>query len=285
MGTVTIILILFGLLVACVGGIMTLVAAFQESVGWGVACLLFSPTQLVFTFMHWARAKYGFLTSMAGTVLMVAGVVASPDVRAQLANFTPAKFDPAKFTAASTPAPKQETVASLTSDIQQQRDHIEAMETKYAEDGVVLAQLNKTLTERRATLKPDDQEAINQFNQEAADYKARNTARPQSAGEIASAKADLDKLLAKRALIQAGKAPGAASAKTVVMYTTATCPACKAAKAYMAQKGVHYEEHDVNTSPEAREAFLKLGGHGVPLILIGSEKMEGFDPGRLSKLL
>ena len=284
MGTFSTILLILGLLVGCVGGILTLIAAFRQHVGWGVACLLFSPTQLLFTILHWAEAKLGFFVSLVGTAFLIGGLVTSPDVHTFLAGL--AKLDPAKFAAfhsAQTP-PKENPEVALTAQIQKQRDLIETLEAKFAEEGTALTQLNKNLSDRRKALKPEDLDGINQFNLEAADYKARNTARPQAAQEIATAHTDLEKLLDQRARLQASAA-AATIGKHVVMYTTSSCPACKAAKAYFAQKGVKYEEHDVQNSPEARDAFLKLGGRGVPLILVGNEKMEGFSPDRLNKLL
>ena len=69
------------------------------------------------------------------------------------------------------------------------------------------------------------------------------------------------------------------------MFTTATCPACRSAKEYFARKGVPYEERDVNGSPATMQEFQRLGGRGVPLILVGDEKMEGFSAQRLDQLL
>jgi glutaredoxin len=62
----------------------------------------------------------------------------------------------------------------------------------------------------------------------------------------------------------------------VVMYATAWCPYCAKARAYFKRTGTSYTEHDIEKSADARAEFKRLGGRGVPLILVGDEKMAGF---------
>ncbi len=64
----------------------------------------------------------------------------------------------------------------------------------------------------------------------------------------------------------------------VVMYGTATCPHCAKARDYLRERGIAFADYDVQQSPAAREAFSKLGGKGVPLILIGNRRIDGFMP-------
>jgi hypothetical protein len=56
------------------GFIWLLVKAFQESVGWGVACLLLPFVSIFFVFMHWPEAKRPFMVSMAGLGLQLIGM-------------------------------------------------------------------------------------------------------------------------------------------------------------------------------------------------------------------
>ncbi len=79
--------------------------------------------------------------------------------------------------------------------------------------------------------------------------------------------------------------PQARTGKQVVIYTTAHCPYCKQAKQYLAQKGVSYREVDVETSISGKEEYRKLGGNGVPLIMVGDQKVEGFSATALDRLL
>ena len=64
--------------------------------------------------------------------------------------------------------------------------------------------------------------------------------------------------------------------KKVVMYSASWCGVCKKAKRYFAEKGIKYTEYDVENNAEAKLAFKKLGGKGVPIILVGRQRMNGF---------
>jgi len=77
----------------------------------------------------------------------------------------------------------------------------------------------------------------------------------------------------------------AAAAGPVVMYATSWCPYCAKARAYFGRKGIAYTEYDVEKSPTANAEFKRLGGRGVPLILVGREKMSGFSEEGFDTLL
>ena len=77
----------------------------------------------------------------------------------------------------------------------------------------------------------------------------------------------------------------AAAAGPVVMYATSWCPYCAKARAYFGRKGIAYTEYDVEKSPTADAEFKRLGGRGVPLILVGREKMSGFSEKGFDALL
>ena len=64
----------------------------------------------------------------------------------------------------------------------------------------------------------------------------------------------------------------------VVMYGTSTCPYCAKARDYLRERGIAFADYDVQKSQAAKEAFSKLGGKGVPLILIGNRRIDGFMP-------
>jgi glutaredoxin len=98
--------------------------------------------------------------------------------------------------------------------------------------------------------------------------------------------------LAERSVVALGGAPmprnsspQARAAKAVVIYTTSHCPYCKQAKQYFAQNRIPYREIDVETSLTGKEAYRKLGGDGVPLIMVGDKKVQGFDQKELDRLL
>lgn len=75
MGTI---LIIGGALIALVGGVKILVAAFKESLLWGLGSLIVPLVALIFVVTHWDEGKSGFLWSVAGLVLMFAGSALTP---------------------------------------------------------------------------------------------------------------------------------------------------------------------------------------------------------------
>jgi len=73
--------------------------------------------------------------------------------------------------------------------------------------------------------------------------------------------------------------PVKTAAAGIVMYSAEWCGVCKRAKRYFAAHGVSYaDDIDIDASAANRQHFEALGGRGVPLILVGAERMDGFDP-------
>jgi len=67
-------------------------------------------------------------------------------------------------------------------------------------------------------------------------------------------------------------------APDVVMYTTAVCPYCVAAKNVLKQKGVAWREVRIDLSPEGRaEMKARTNRTSVPQIFIGTTHVGGFD--------
>jgi glutaredoxin-like YruB-family protein len=72
----------------------------------------------------------------------------------------------------------------------------------------------------------------------------------------------------------------------IKIYSTPTCPYCVKAKEYLASKGVEYQAFDVSQDKAALDEMVKTTGQmGVPVILVGSEIIVGFDKQRLDSLL
>jgi glutaredoxin len=71
----------------------------------------------------------------------------------------------------------------------------------------------------------------------------------------------------------------------VVMYATSWCPYCAKAREYFARTGTAYTEYDIEKSADAHAEFKRLGGRGVPLILVGNQKMAGFNELAFESLL
>ncbi len=66
-------LAIIGIALVFVGGIGLLIAAFKESILWGLGCLFFSPVALVFLILHWREAKNPFFLQLAGVAVIFLG--------------------------------------------------------------------------------------------------------------------------------------------------------------------------------------------------------------------
>jgi len=72
----------------------------------------------------------------------------------------------------------------------------------------------------------------------------------------------------------------------IKVYSTTNCPYCKFAKEHLASKGLAYDDVDVAADPVALDEMVKLSGQmGVPVVVIGSEVIVGFDKERIDALV
>lgn len=67
------------------------------------------------------------------------------------------------------------------------------------------------------------------------------------------------------------------SGKKVVMYSASWCGVCKKAKRYFKQNKIKFTEYDIEKSAKGRSDYRKLNAGGVPVILVGQERMNGFN--------
>ena len=75
-----------------------------------------------------------------------------------------------------------------------------------------------------------------------------------------------------------------AANQRVIMYATSWCPVCEQARRHFRYNNVQYVEYNIEDNPGARERWRKLGGRGVPLIVVGDQLMSGFDAQRFNRL-
>lgn len=75
--------------------------------------------------------------------------------------------------------------------------------------------------------------------------------------------------------------------KRIRIYTTPWCPDCRAAKKFLADRGLSYEEVDIEAVAEAAEIVMKLndGMRKVPTLDIEGTIVSGdrFNPARFEK--
>ncbi len=93
-------------------------------------------------------------------------------------------------------------------------------------------------------------------------------------------------LLATAATSGLPSARAASAAKSdVVMYATRSCGYCARAREHFRARGVQWDERDVETSAQAAREWKALGGTGTPVIVIGDERIVGFQPQRIDAAL
>lgn len=78
--------------------------------------------------------------------------------------------------------------------------------------------------------------------------------------------------------------PAYLTQKPVVIYTTTWCGVCRTAKQYFAQKGIAYTEYDVENSSKGKADYQRMQGKGVPIILVGEQRMNGFSAERFEAM-
>lgn len=66
-----------------------------------------------------------------------------------------------------------------------------------------------------------------------------------------------------------------------MLYTTPGCHHCRRMKQWLQRHGIRFREEDITRSRRAMLQFQRLGGRGVPLLLVGERTIQGFDPKRL----
>ena len=64
--------------------------------------------------------------------------------------------------------------------------------------------------------------------------------------------------------------------KHVVMDATSWCRYCKKARRYFNSHGSSYTDYDIEQNARAKRRYDALGGKGVPVILVGKKRMNGF---------
>lgn len=70
------------------------------------------------------------------------------------------------------------------------------------------------------------------------------------------------------------------------IFSQPTCTACNELKEYLKNKGVEFEDHNIIEDNKALEEMLHVHKVRVtPLLIIGNDRMIGFNPDELEKLL
>lgn len=81
-------------------------------------------------------------------------------------------------------------------------------------------------------------------------------------------------------------APASAAEKAkppITMYSAVWCGVCKTAKRYFQSNGIPFKEYDIETTRKGARDYERLGAGGIPLILYGDVRMQGFYPKRFQQ--
>ena len=119
-----------------------------------------------------------------------------------------------------------------------------------------------------------DDNGVKQFSDRPPEHNTATRVRTIEAPQISTVQT---RVIPPDALPRKKKSSGKETSRgRVLMYSAEWCGVCKRAASYFRKKGIPFREKDIDASKQARREFEKLGGSGVPLILVGKRKLSGF---------
>ena len=71
----------------------------------------------------------------------------------------------------------------------------------------------------------------------------------------------------------------------VTLYTTRQCAHCRQLKAFLEKKKIRFMEFDIERNQRAFKDFQRMGARGVPVVMVGSTRVDGFNPKKLEQVL
>ncbi|HEX74714.1 MAG TPA: NrdH-redoxin [Dehalococcoidia bacterium] len=71
----------------------------------------------------------------------------------------------------------------------------------------------------------------------------------------------------------------------IIIFTGSSCPWCERVKHYLKEKGLRFREVNVERDRDGARELQRRGIMGVPVVMIGSHPIVGFDKAKLDILL
>ncbi|MDH6372428.1 NrdH-redoxin [Paenibacillus sp. VTT E-133280] len=71
----------------------------------------------------------------------------------------------------------------------------------------------------------------------------------------------------------------------VIVYTSTNCPHCRQVKSFLSEKGVSYEERNVEQSDDFAQQVWDMGVRAIPVTVIGEHKIVGMNKTQFDKAL
>ena len=77
----------------------------------------------------------------------------------------------------------------------------------------------------------------------------------------------------------------AAKTPRITLYTAPGCGHCRQLKDFLRNTHIPFGEQDISRNRRAETEFRRLGARGVPVLMVGAERIDGFNPKRLTQVL
>lgn len=71
----------------------------------------------------------------------------------------------------------------------------------------------------------------------------------------------------------------------VIIYTSTHCNYCKQVKSFLSDRGVSYEERNIDLNDQYGEELWNTGLRSVPVIVVGERSILGFNQVELNRAL
>lgn len=90
---------------------------------------------------------------------------------------------------------------------------------------------------------------------------------------------------------EAAVAASTAASGEIVVFGASWCGACRQAEAHLRERGVAFEERDIEADPSARQDMIRraraagITPNGIPVIDVRGRVMQGFDPGAIDRAI
>ncbi|GAB6992398.1 glutaredoxin family protein [Paenibacillus pini] len=71
----------------------------------------------------------------------------------------------------------------------------------------------------------------------------------------------------------------------IIVYTSTNCPNCRQVKTFLADKGLEYEERNIEQNDEFAQQVWDMGMRAVPVTVIGEYRILGLNTTQFAKAL
>jgi glutaredoxin len=71
----------------------------------------------------------------------------------------------------------------------------------------------------------------------------------------------------------------------VVLYATSWCSYCEATRSFFQENQIKFTEYDIENSSFGKDEHRRLGGNGVPLVVIGDQVIHGYNEASMRESL